>query len=99
MSNKRKELVAKTPLPSWDELYKNSNGEYDRIETAIAKHCSKLSETEMRVLILVKKKYSSGQIGEILGIREETVEKHRTNSRKKMQLLHEDNLKTFLKTI
>lgn len=51
----------------------------------------KLSDTELEVLLLIKKGLSSSQVAESRGCSPRTVEKHRSNIIKKLQLKSSQN--------
>jgi DNA-binding NarL/FixJ family response regulator len=80
---------------AWEQAEFQSNGLYARYFETLARKFPMLTQMELRVAALVKASLPSWRIGEILILREETVEQYRSHIRRKLGI-HEGWLQTFL---
>jgi AraC family chitin signaling transcriptional activator len=62
----------------------------------LARSFPELSSSELQICAMLRESLRSWQIADILFISERSVDNHRCNIRRKLRLLQEQNLKTFL---
>ena len=73
----------------WEQLATESGGRLESDAHELAHLYPDLTPGELRVAVLVKCGFSSYKIGEVVGIKEESVERVRVRIRQKVGLRHE----------
>ena len=96
-SHKRKSRAKR--FLQWEQLELTTNGFYAQHLKKVSKHLPMLTRSELRVAALVSGLLPSREIARILGIAEHSVENHRSNIRKKIQLPDDITLTQFLQAL
>jgi len=83
----------------WDEFYIYFNDIYDNFFELIKKKYPSITATELRIIAFIKLNYSSKEISKITYTSERTVQKHRQNIRKKMEIESKTDLTSFIQDL